>query len=595
VVVAGLACLAPPGAAARVDLASNARGDQVLLRQVLGQTSRPLAVSARAAGAPFAPLAPVGPAGDFDERALVVDDAGGATVAWTSADRNYEPARGDVFAAAVAPGGQPGDAIHLGSQSLALHIAGNSRGDSIVTWLPSGDVAQYSIRVAGGEFQPPAAASPSHLLGVALDDDGTATFVGFGREGQLVSATKPPGGEIGPERPLPGTAGSLGVAAMGTAPDGTALVVWTDGDTLFASERAPRSDFSEPLPIGRHRGGELPVASVHISPSGAAAIALGPYGNRIVVREPGGPFLPAFTVPVEVGGETTGVTVDGQGDAAVTWHTSRGGVRAVYRAAGSARWPRPVTVARAPRLNPPVYAPPAIALDDSRVATVAWETSDGANVRTYTRTLRGTTLGARVPVDSTPSYFAEGPPSACTPPGARVLRTSKRATVFQGAGGYRFGCLLDRGAPVALAAGEDSFPPATIAFKGPLIAYGYNFFDRADQGSIMAVTDLRDPEFGMNGAARMDRSDYAILVTARLSEDGAVAWISCPDPSETRARTEACRRPGGDSKHVWMLGPGKEFARLLDRGRKIRPSTFRLRGSLLTWRNGRKLRRARLR
>jgi hypothetical protein len=191
------------------------------------------------------------------------------------------------------------------------------------------------------------------------------------------------------------------------------------------------------------------------------------------------------------------------------------------------------------------------------------------------------------------------PPSACRPAGARILLASALATVFS-TGGYLYGCLLARGVPEPLNAGpvDDSvFPSSTMTLAGPFLAYGYNYFSEIDEVSTVAVLDLRDPEYGsgMTRSASMEKTEYGRLLATKLRTNGAVAWISCPGGYSGSPPARACRRGGGLVKHVWVYGSRRLDPRLVDRGRMIRPATLRLRGSLLSWRNGRKLHRARLR
>jgi hypothetical protein len=73
-----------------------------------------------------------------------------------------------------------------------------------------------------------------------------------------------------------------------------------------------------------------------------------------------------------------------------------------------------------------------------------------------------------------------------------------------------------------------------------------------------------------------------------------VAWLSCPDGLYEGGSAKDCRRRGR-VKHVWVRGSRDGSKRLLDSGRAIDARTFKLRGSLLSWRHGDKLRHARLR
>jgi hypothetical protein len=601
VLAAATACVFIPEAHAHVDLAGNGRGDQLLLHQVLGQVNRPLFAGARPAGGPFGPLTPVSPAAAFAERAAVVDDSGGAVIAWRNiTDSNFEPPLGAIMTAVRRPGGDFGPPVQLAEDSSYLQLFGNARGDALATWYHYPGPPQYSFRPAGGEFGA-AKTLADAPVGVAVENDGTAVAVfweyRYPEPDHLVVAERLPGGEFGPTRPIPETEGASH-ARMGAAPNGRSLLAWRGRASVFAMERLPGGDFGPAVKVRSQRADESPVSDVQITPAGAATIARDPDGSRIAVRPAGGSFAPFVRVAFPLESEMTTVSVNDRGDAAAAWHGRGGAVRAAYRSAGRPSWSKRVTVAGAPPFVPATYSPPAIALADSGQATVTWEESDGATVRTYVRDLRGRALGRPRLVHSIPTYFAEGPPSACRPAGGRVLRRTRSVTVFKRAAFKSngiFGCLRGRGAPVYLGDLLELFPSHTMSIAGPLVAYGYNYFDRVEEGSAISVTDLRDPEFGLNRDVLLDTSDYATLVATRLRANGSLAWISCPDPTYGNGSARECRRVGRAPKHIWVWEARRGYPRLADRGRAIDPRTFRLRGSTVTWRKAGKRHSARLR
>jgi hypothetical protein len=234
-------------------------------------------------------------------------------------------------------------------------------------------------------------------------------------------------------------------------------------------------------------------------------------------------------------------------------------------------------------------------IDGSGRATAAWEQSDGATIRTVTRDFVSSGAAPVMTVGSAPSFVTEAAPGACRPAGARVLRASTQATIFI-SGGY-LACLLARGKPVPLTTAdeESNQPSGSMALAGPFVAYAVDFLGHSSHFSTMAVTDLRDPDGGINRSAPLDRTDVGFLVESRLKPNGAVAWITCPvleKPGESRRR---CQHAGAMTKHVFAWDRYALKPRLLDSGRTIDPTRFRLRGSKLTWRHGNKLRHARLR
>jgi hypothetical protein len=588
-----LSCQVAPRADAYVDLASNARGDQVLLDQVLGQHNRPLFATAREPGGSFAALAPISPATDVGQRHAVVDEAGGAVAAWSTLPSEFTPST-PVYVATRPPGGQFGAPRELGTNAGTLILAGNGHGDAIVIWEPDGALPQYSFRPAGGDFGP-AIEMPRYLVGAALDDDGSTVFVSYERKGaadaRLTATVMSPSGKLGPTQPIAGSKRLTDVHVAG-APNGRILIV-ARGHTMVAIDRPPGGEFGAVQEVGSVSAANG-ILDVKVTSSGAAVVSTQPSG-AVAVRLPGEPFR--NTRSPSPTGEYTSVAIDDAGDAAVAWQTGYGRrFRAAYKAAGERDWTRRLVLAPVLPFSPGTYGPPALALDASGTATAVWEESDGDTVRTITREFRGSSLSPRTEVGSVPAYVAERPPSACRPAGSRMLRGTSRVNVFKRGGMYA--CLFDRGVPVFLGGGDSStatpFPSNTMAVAGPLIAYGYSYLERDDEGSLIEVVDLRDPEFGNNRATRMEKSDYGILLASAVRPNGAVAWLSCSGGDYENGSAKDCRRRER-VKHVWMLGSRDGGKHRLDSGRTIDPRTFELHRSRLTWRHGGKLRHARLR
>ena len=602
VLTASLAGLAPATAVGSTTLATNPSGTQVVLHQVLEQSSRPLFAGVRDAGtARFAAFVPLPPALGIGPRGAVVDDAGGAVAAWGTTDGSYEGA-GAVMTAVRPPGGKMGAPVQLDARRpRLLTVGGNARGDALVAWNSTGAI-QYAFRPAGDNLEPVRAIPgvTGSVVGATLDPDGTATVVWTNYEsppGRYVTytSTRPPGGDFGAPHEVPGVSPSYGIT-FAAAPNGRALLAWTSGRAVMAAERPPGGDFGPPfaaLPAG-------PAASVKglaIAPSGAAAIAFGHYAVRLTARGAGEAFLPSQRVgsgpeyfnPVSV-------AVDGAGDAAAAWGEPDRAVRAAYRRALTSTWRRFVLTPPQPLFGSLLDMPAAVAVSDSGRATAAWEETDGARVRTFVRTLGTTGAAKRRRVNVVPSYVREGPSRRCRPRGARIVRQSRTSTVFVDRGPY--GCLLARGAWVWLQADENSWvqSPSRAALAGGLIAYAEDFAAHSYESSSLVVRDLRDPQSGVRRDAWVASSESGELAAVQLRPNGAVAWIGCPEPDvPLGSLTRACQRRGGDTKEVWVLGARTRKRRLVDHGRQIDPRSFRLSGDRLTWRHGRVLRRARLR
>jgi hypothetical protein len=249
----------------------------------------------------------------------------------------------------------------------------------------------------------------------------------------------------------------------------------------------------------------------------------------------------------------------------------------------------------------PAAGRPSVVVDDSGRATAAWEETNGATVRTYTRDFDQGGISQGVPASSVPSYISEAPPAACRPGDAQVAQASALSTVFVQHNSV-YGCLLARGVPVGLSGGYDdgvSYEPQSpkrMALAGALLAYAADYGGHSFESSALIVTDLRDPAGGVSRGWGIATTESAELAAIRLRANGAVAWIGCAtDQAPYGALNDSCQHRGGDRKEVWVWPVRRRKPSLVDRGRIIDPRSFHLRGSKLTWRHGPKLRHARLR
>jgi hypothetical protein len=591
--------LAPTTAVGSTTLATNPAGAEVLLHQPLQQQSRPLFVSTREPDGSFAPLRPLGaPPGVFDAQAAL-DDAGGAVAAWVS--RDPKAARADRgFVSVRAPGAAfaPPTQVFEEPPGRRVQLAANGAGDAIVGWSSKTD--GYVFRPSGGAFGqartlPTSSLAPTtygFFSGLSVDPDGAAhvfsELQANDGSSDLYEAIRPRDGEFGAAAPIAHLARSDGVA-FAASRTGRVLFVWNDGTTLKGMDRAPGGSFSAPFdvpagPISSDIEDTPAVLRLAVAPSGAAVVAIrARIGVHVVAaRKAGG----SFSLSAPVGSEPS-VGVDNAGDAAAVWSTRAHAVRAMYRSSDQPRFDSSITLAAA-RPFAPGFESPSVAIADSGRASAAWEQDDGATIRVVARDFRGSRAGRREVVGSLPSFVREGPPSACRPAGARVVRSGPQSTVF--VSDTYYGCLLARGAPARLTNFSlEPGPPSTMSLAGPLVAY-------AGQAELRIV-DLRDPESGVNRVGELDAVGHgaAFLAASRLKANGSAAWIACArngKPGESRSR---CVHKGGMTKHVFAWVRSAFVPRLLDSGRGIDPGSFKLRGSALSWRHGGRLRHARLR
>lgn len=597
-----LLCIAAPTAPAATDLATNAAGDQALLHTVLLQPNRPMYAAQRAMGATFGSPAPIVPAARFARFGVpstVIDDSGGAVTASISTAGGKQ--RESVVVSAKPPGGSFGPPQILASAALGVdvQIGGNGSGDVVVVWATYDHGTKYSVRPRGGEFTKPSTVPGGRSMrpiGIAVDADGTATLVSARDDTHLnprvVASTRPPGGSFGAPRLIPRipTGRSL---AFGSARSGRALIAWhaIQHDAIRAVERQPGGDFGARFDVV-HVTDTNGVKDVAIAPNGAAAVLLSDSADvRVATRPPGGSFGALTRLGTQIG--FARAAVGERGDVALAWGEEGNAVGAAYLGPGATDWQLFEMAAARPG-SPGGPLDPAVVVDGSGRATTAWEESDGETVQTFTRDFDGT--GAPPPaveVDSLPTFRQEHPASACHPRGARVVRRSPQAVIFVRPP-TRYGCLRARGVPVPLF--DNIFPPRTMAFAGPLVAYGSDFADEYDAITYLTVTDLRDEMSGVNRIADLETTRVGELAATKLRLDGAVAWASCPAKQSVLGRlSRACERPGGKLKHVWALDSAAREPRLLDSGRRIDPRTLELRGSRLTWRKRGRVQHATLR
>jgi hypothetical protein len=590
-------------ASARTELAGNERGDQILLDQVLSQTTRPLFAAIRPAGRRFDRLRPISGKFSAMRQEIAMDGRGGAVAVWRRTERSGRETS-DLVAAVRPPGGRFGRPHLLSHQASRAQVKVNPHGDAIVAWATVGSKWHYSFRPAGGGFQHagalPGAEGPGEL---ALDADG-GTFAVYDIDDpdtygpRTRSAYRPPGGDFGHFADVSGPIVGEGLrgAKMGSNARGDTLLVWPfDGDLNVAERPAGATSFGEPSVAPGSPGQDESVAAVTVGRAGEAAIAYGRHPIKVVTRDRSG----AWSAPRELGSvapyDRVRMRMNANGDAAIAWGARRLRVRAAYRAA-SGTFSAPVTVAPARPTAPQDVMRPALAIDGRGRATVTWERSDGAHVYTLARSIRNARLGRPRLLARKRSFVREGPRSTCTVPyeGQRIVRRTRLATLISGATGEYYGCLLARGTRIDLGGFDGIYPPKAIA--GSLVAAAIDFCEEGDDCATMVeVVDLRDEWLGVNRFVSAGPG-YSEIRSLVLKRDGAVAWAGCSSrygPAYGRVGYE-CKR-GDASRRVFALDRRSRKPRQLDVGRRIDPKSLRLRGSRLSWLKAGRRRYGRLR
>jgi hypothetical protein len=609
--IAAASALGATSASGYTALTGNDGHDQVLLQQVLGQETRSLFASARTPDGHFGPLRAISPPYHFLDQIAGLDDAGGAVALWTR-ERGGNTEEGDVLVAERPPGGRFGRPRNLtpGSRASASDLSVNGRGDAVAVWSRASGATQFSLRPAGGRFGPPRSVPGAHgYVTIVLDGDGGLLAVWEDEDpvpeaSVLVSAYRPPGGRFGPAQDIEGgpEADQLDYSMIAVNRAGDTLLAWKEDRAIKVAERLTGGrDFGAPVTAATGLRDRDEIADLDMGAGRHALVGFGPrYGTspgKVSVRT-GGAWSAPETIPKMNEFESSAMAIDAGGDVAAVWAESDRSVKAMYRPAGAASFGPPLELA-GPRPFAPGgdYVRPGVAIDAGGLATATWEQSDGAFVSVAARDFDAGGPKPRVPVGRVRSFRREGPPAACRPKWARVVRRSHRATVVEVkrgfARGLHFGCLLDRGAIVELVDSDGFYPSFRMA--GPLVGYATDVCDGDYCDTLVEVTDLRDEESGLNREAVAGPGANALVSALRMKVNGAIAWVSCSSPSPGYGEVYGCTGDSRKKKRVFAWDRRSEEPRLVGRSRRIEPSSLALHGSRLSWRDGRRVRSTRLR
>ena len=180
------------------------------------------------------------------------------------------------------------------------------------------------------------------------------------------------------------------------------------------------------------------------------------------------------------------------------------------------------------------------------------------------------------------------PAATCGPHSAKTLAASQLARV-DSIGGQVYGCAVGATHRHRLGASirtlrEDRVGPVAIA--GKVVAYGLSSFGVDTVSSLVIVRDLGNGQ-QLRAAAPTNRilpESFTSVDSIVVKADGATAWIS---------QTSSVIRSGSPVTQVWRAdAPGQS---LLDSGGAIDARSLRRSGSTISWRDGSKVRSARLR
>lgn len=172
-------------------------------------------------------------------------------------------------------------------------------------------------------------------------------------------------------------------------------------------------------------------------------------------------------------------------------------------------------------------------------------------------------------------------PAHCLPRSAHTLAVDRTARVFSLHGSV-YGCIDATGGRRNLGGGGIcNAPPGRVApvgLTGEIVAYG---LERCGVDTGFSTIVVRDLATGRRLADRpaailpVGPESYVSVASLVLQSDGAVGWIA-GDSSLVSHR--------GTTFEVHRFEGGKSS--LLDSGRAIQPTSLRLAGSRMTWRDG---------
>jgi len=190
--------------------------------------------------------------------------------------------------------------------------------------------------------------------------------------------------------------------------------------------------------------------------------------------------------------------------------------------------------------------------------------------------------------------------AACVPRAGKIVLARGQVAVYRNPAGDTRICNAQRNDITIATAGDDIFPPPVLRIRGNLVAFVTLLDDEPDMEGVLLVNvvDLADPNPDTL-VSYTDAGGYIKIASLRLTADGAIAWIACQSnrfpPQLRNGRGTECYRSGRSaSVHKATRAGSNLRTQLLDRGRRITPSSLRLDGRTLSWKEAGRRRTARL-
>jgi hypothetical protein len=286
-----------------------------------------------------------------------------------------------------------------GQDASQQQVAFDQNGDATAVWQSTGGldpVIEASARPAGGAFSAPQTLSDPSAYSmspdVAADMQGDAVAVWLHSDGanmRVQAAYRPAGGSFGAPQTLSAVGYEAREPRVAMNGAGDAVIVWSLAsgltEKLQASSAAPGGTFGEPADL-------TPFTTVASVPR----VALDSHGNALAVwdgwdgsniriedalRPAGGSFgAPQLLSPAGYNADTPQVAFDSAGDALAVWRfdgSPASTIESAYRPADGEFGP--AQTASAPSSQP--AQAPQVAFDGQSDGVVAWQQSDGTELR----------------------------------------------------------------------------------------------------------------------------------------------------------------------------------------------------------------------
>jgi hypothetical protein len=472
----------------------------------------------------------------------VAFDAGGDAVAVWQSSGGPNP----VIVASARPAGgafgAPQTLSDPGAYSMEPDVASDAQGDAVAVWLHydgANPRVQAAYRPAGGAFAAPQTLSPAGYDAreprVAMNSDGQAVIVwslGSGLVEKIQTASAGPGGTFAEAVDLTAFTEVASVPQVALDANGDAIAVWDgwDGANIRIQDAY------------RPAGGAFGLPRF-LSPTGDNAdtpqVAFDATGDALAVwrfdgspastvqgayRPAGGEFALAQTVstPSSLPAQMPQVAFDGQGDGVVAWQQSDGTelrVDASVRQAGSAgAWATPSTLDAG---GQEAYEPQ-IAGDGLSGTVVSWKTFNGiANTAQAAYRPAGagftaaTTVSAAAPQEGRPEVGIDAQGNAIA-----VFSRANGPNYLLEAAGYDAAGPLQRGLtlPAQGTVGQSlQFFQAPLDVWSPVLSEGFSFGDGSSASGVSASHTYTAPGSYQVTATATDVLGNTTTVTRALT------------------------------------------------------------------------------